>query len=123
MITLTNIEQLATLPVSAPVRTFLHDQLITQPFGTLEAATAAWQPLDNRLIILDPLDDPYTHPDVPGALIVEQLAFPEIILSAPEDHVLILLITDQAGSGLYLLYPKTTQCPELLALARWADIP
>jgi hypothetical protein len=72
---------------------------------------------------LDPHDAPYTHPDVPGALIVEQLAFPEMILSAPEDHVLILLITDQAGSGLYLLYPKTTQCPELQALAQRADIP
>jgi hypothetical protein len=42
------------------LKTFLHDQLITQPFGTLEEAQAAWQQLDNRLILLDPHDDPYT---------------------------------------------------------------
>jgi hypothetical protein len=46
-----------------------------------------------------------------------------MILSAPEGHVLILIVIDQAGSGLYLLYPKITQCPELKALARWADTP
>jgi hypothetical protein len=123
MITLTHLEQLATVPVPEPLKTFLHDQLITQPFGTLKDAQAAWQLLDNRLILLDPHDDPYTHPDLPSQSVVQQLAFPEMILCAPEDHVLILIIIDQAGSGLYLLYPKTIQCPELQALARWADLP
>ena len=38
MITLTHLEQLATVPVPEPLKTFLHDQLITQPFKH-------WQPL------------------------------------------------------------------------------
>jgi hypothetical protein len=37
MFTLTHLDQLATVPVSESIKSFLHNQLITQPFGTLEA--------------------------------------------------------------------------------------
>jgi hypothetical protein len=37
MFTLTHLDQLATVPVSESIKSFLHNQLITQPLGTLEA--------------------------------------------------------------------------------------
>ena len=37
---------------------------------------------------------------------------------ALDNHCLTLSITDQAGSGLYLLFPCDTQCPEL---TRWME--
>lgn len=111
--------QLHELP--SKLASFLNQHLIQEPFGSQENAQATWEELNNLLVVLNPedrlIETASIHElDLPSETVQLLIQYPEFLLNAPDDHCLSLLITDQSGSGVYLLFPKSTQCPLLQSL-------
>lgn len=126
MITLTELSDLDSLPLSQPLKSFLNRHLIQLPFGTHENAQTSWNELENRLILFDPKDSVYSTSTIPPidshlATIKSLIDYPEYVLNAPDSYCLALFIIDQSGSGLYLLFPKPIHCPALTQLANRAE--
>ena len=126
MIIISQLPSLDSLPLSQSLKTFLNQHLIEFPFGSKETAQHIWATLDNHLVFLNPEDKLLLSSDPSDLRVSIQhinrlIECPEYVLNAPDNHCLALVITDQAGSGLYLLFSKDTQCPVLQSLMSKAE--
>ena len=126
MIIISQLPSLDSLPIPQSLKTFLNQHLIQSPFGSQETAQHVWATLDNHLVFLNSEDKLFLSSDptdlkVPIQHIHRLIECPEYVLNAPDNYCLALVITDQEGSGLYLLFPKDTQCPVLQSLISKAE--
>ena len=121
MITLKDLSQLENLPIPSPLKSYLQDQLINQPFDNLVDAKQFWQESFTQLILLESSDQLQSLKNTLPNHCHQLIHFPEYILKTPNDHFLALTITDQAGGGCYLLFPDSTQIEELQQLKRIAE--
>jgi hypothetical protein len=121
MITLKDLSQLENLPIPSSLKTYLQDQLISQPFDNLVDAKQFWQESFTQLILLESSDQLQSLKNILPNHYHQLTHFPEYIQKTPNDHFLALTITDQAGGGCYLLFPDSTQIEELQQLKRIAE--
>ena len=104
MLTISDPRAINSLPLGNKVKSALMEVLV-EPFNGIEETTEQWAELDCRLVMLEaadktdsPVDDHHRVSDL--------VDHPEFIETLNEDWLLALTITDQAGSGIYLLYRK-----------------
>jgi len=121
MINLNDLSQLENLPIPSPLKAYLQDHLINQPFNNLVDAKQFWQESSSQLILLDPSDLLESLKSTLPNHFHQIIHFPEYILKVPNEHFLALTITDQTGGGCYLLFPSNTQIEELQQLKRIAE--
>jgi hypothetical protein len=121
MTTLDSPCQLDSLAISPTLYDFLTHHLMTLPFNDdASAANAVWSSTGTRLYALDATD---RFNDIPGMDRVKRfqlIHLQEILINTPDQHVLLLAVTQDDGGGTYLLFPKATGCTTLAALGRQA---
>lgn len=83
--------------------------LLLEPFETRAQAIAFWQDYTSKIIVLAPYDDVQKSlnclDDVTRHFVDCAVNSPEFTESLPKNYQLSLTITDDSGSGLYLIKP------------------
>ena len=114
MVFIHSLNQLPNVNLPERLKSFLKKQ-INAPLSKEDQAD-----LKVSLIFFD--DEPNADTSVTDRTCLEHaIRYPEFVLEAPDNHCLSLTITDDAGSGVYLLFPKDCPYPGLSALADQAE--
>jgi len=113
-------EQLKSLSLSPDEYQQIFDDLVTQPFASLEKAKAFWTDESVCLFHFSSHDTIDNNLDKQTAQTITTID-PEYVGNICESLCLALFVTTDSGSGFYLLFPKTTQCPRLRLLNQQAS--
>lgn len=121
MTTIDTPQHISSLAISDDLKTFLEDQLIHAPFeGDSHAAQQFWQSTGTQLHYLPATNVLSDLPDIDKLKRFQLIHLSEMLLNAPEEHVLLLAVTQDDGGGTYLLFPKASRCCALAALGKQA---
>ncbi|WP_404375205.1 hypothetical protein [Vreelandella aquamarina] len=121
MTTIDSPLHIPSLAISPPLKTFLEEQLIHAPFeGDRHAAQQFWQSTGTQLHCLTATQTLTDLPGIHQLTCVQLIHFSEMLLNAPEEHALLLAVTQDDGGGTYLLFPKASRCCALAALGKQA---
>ncbi|XKH59401.1 hypothetical protein LG290_12010 [Halomonas sediminis] len=121
MTTLDSPQHIASLAISSQLKTFLEEQLIHTPFeGDPHAAQQFWESTGTQLHYLTASNVLADLPGIDKLKRFQLIHLSEILLNAPDQHVLLLAVTQDDGGGTYLLFPKASRCCALTALGRQA---
>lgn len=121
MTTLDSPCRLSMLVLSPTLHQFLIHHLMTLPFGDdPNRAHDVWASTGTRLHVLNAADRFDDIPDMDRVKRFQLIHLPEILINTPDQHVLLLSVTQDDGGGTYLLFPRDSHCPTLKALGRQA---
>lgn len=121
MTTIESPQQIASLKISDDLKNFLHKQLIQEPFeGNTASAHQFWQSTGTQLHYLTATNVLSDLPGIDKLKRFQLIHLSEMLLNAPEHHVLLLAVTQDDGGGTYLLFPKASRCCALAALEKQA---
>lgn len=121
MTTIDSPQRIMTLDIPGTLKTFLHTQLIELAFnGDSVAAQQFWQSTGTQLHYLTASNVLADLPGIDKLKRFQLIHLSEMLLNAPEAHVLLLAVTQDDGGGTYLLFPKASRCCALAALGKQA---
>ena len=121
MTTIASPQHIPSLAISHQLKTFLEEQLIHIPFeGDPHAAQQFWQSTGTQLHYLTASNVLADLPGIDKLKRFQLIHLSEMLLNAPEQHVLLLAVTQDDGGGTYLLFPKVSRCCALAALGKQA---
>jgi len=122
MITINSPSSLNKLPLPNSLQAFLANELIEQPFGDITEADDFWLETTTKLILITPSDSRETLISALPACLFDQLTRnPDYIQKTPDNYLLAVSITGQAGGGCYLLFPSSNEISDLQALKQMAE--
>lgn len=105
--------------LSTPVKAFVDYELIQSAFGgDLSQANQFWRETGTRLYHVLPSD---TLDELRGDECQLLCYPPEFITKGPDGYYLLLVVTQDDGGGVYVLFPRHSACSVLNELARQAD--
>jgi ribulose bisphosphate carboxylase small subunit len=121
MTTIDSPQHIPSLAISPQLKTFLEEHLIHTPFeGDPHAAQQFWQSTGTQLHYLTAYNVLADLPSIDKLKRFQLIHLSEMLLNAPEEHVLLLAVTQDDGGGTYLLFPKASRCCALAALGKQA---
>lgn len=121
MTTIDSPQLIPSLAVSPQLKTFLEEQLIHTPFeGDRHAAQQFWESTGTQLHCLTATQTLTDLPSINKFKRFQLIHLSEMLLNAPDQHVLLLAVTQDDGGGTYLLFPKASRCCALAALGKQA---
>lgn len=114
MNTLSSPADIDSLGLPDPITQGLYRELITQPFGELQAAKDFWLSESVRLYAFsaeDQFDQLFPQNLEHGRELCPD--YPDFVQGVRGEWYLAVFITNDRGGGYYLLFPSSTKCPRL----------
>lgn len=111
---LSSPDDIDSLGLPEPIAQTLHRELVTLPFGELQAAKDFWLSESVRLYVFssdDQLDQLFPQNFEHGREPCPD--YPDFVQGVRGEWYLAVFITNDSGGGYYLLFPSSTTCPRL----------